>query len=32
VSDDYAKLEERIAEKAYIVRIPFGPVDLMAPD
>jgi sucrose-phosphate synthase len=25
VSDDYAKLEERIAEKAYIVRIPFGP-------
>ncbi|MFT5497262.1 MAG: sucrose-phosphate synthase [Kiritimatiellia bacterium] len=25
VSDDYAKLEEQIAEKAYIVRIPFGP-------
>lgn len=25
VSDDYAKLEERIADKAYIVRIPFGP-------
>jgi sucrose-phosphate synthase len=25
VSDDYAKLEEPIAEKAYIVRIPFGP-------
>jgi sucrose-phosphate synthase len=25
VSDDYAKLEERIAEKAFIVRIPFGP-------
>lgn len=25
VSDDYAKLEERIAGKAYIVRIPFGP-------
>ncbi|MGB0743638.1 MAG: HAD-IIB family hydrolase [Opitutales bacterium] len=25
VSEDYAKLEERIAEKAYIVRIPFGP-------
>ncbi|HAV12503.1 MAG TPA: HAD family hydrolase, partial [Opitutae bacterium] len=25
VSDDYAKLEEQIADKAYIVRIPFGP-------
>lgn len=25
VSDDYAKLEEQIAEKAFIVRIPFGP-------
>lgn len=25
VSGDYAKLEERIADKAYIVRIPFGP-------
>lgn len=25
VSNDYAKLEERIAKKAYIVRIPFGP-------
>lgn len=25
VSDDYAKLEEKIADKAYIVRIPFGP-------
>ena len=25
VSDDYAQLEEPIAEKAYIVRIPFGP-------
>ena len=25
VSDDYAKLEEQISEKAYIVRIPFGP-------
>jgi len=25
VSADYAKLEERIADKAYIVRIPFGP-------
>ena len=25
VSDDYAKLEEQIGEKAYIVRIPFGP-------
>ncbi|MDA1066816.1 MAG: glycosyltransferase [Verrucomicrobia bacterium] len=25
VSDDYARLEEPIAEKAYIVRIPFGP-------
>lgn len=25
VSDDYAKLEEQVADKAYIVRIPFGP-------
>lgn len=25
VSGDYAKLEEQIADKAYIVRIPFGP-------
>ena len=25
VSADYAQLEEQIAEKAYIVRIPFGP-------
>jgi sucrose-phosphate synthase len=25
VSEDYAQLEERIADKAYIVRIPFGP-------
>lgn len=25
VSDDYAQLEEQIADKAYIVRIPFGP-------
>lgn len=25
VSDDYAKLEEQISDKAYIVRIPFGP-------
>lgn len=25
VSDDYAKLEEPIGEKAFIVRIPFGP-------
>lgn len=25
VSDDYAKLKEQIADKAYIVRIPFGP-------
>lgn len=25
VSDDYAQLEEQIAEKAFIVRIPFGP-------
>jgi sucrose-phosphate synthase len=25
VSDDYAQLEEQIAEKAWIVRIPFGP-------
>jgi sucrose-phosphate synthase len=25
VSEDYAKLEEQIADKAYIVRIPFGP-------
>tara|TARA_B100001971_G_scaffold212877_1_gene244242 strand:+ start:3446 stop:5620 length:2175 start_codon:yes stop_codon:yes gene_type:complete len=25
VSDDYAKLEEQIADKSYIVRIPFGP-------
>lgn len=25
VSDDYAQLKEQIAEKAYIVRIPFGP-------
>ncbi|MFP4069571.1 MAG: HAD-IIB family hydrolase [Opitutales bacterium] len=25
VSDDYAQLEEPIAENAYIVRIPFGP-------
>jgi sucrose-phosphate synthase len=25
VSDDYAKLEEQISEKAFIVRIPFGP-------
>jgi sucrose-phosphate synthase len=25
VSDDYAKLEEQIADKAYIVRVPFGP-------
>jgi sucrose-phosphate synthase len=25
VSDDYAKLEEQIAEKAFITRIPFGP-------
>jgi sucrose-phosphate synthase len=25
VSDDYAKLEEQIADKAFIVRIPFGP-------
>ena len=24
VSDDYAKLEEQISEKAFIVRIPFG--------
>jgi len=25
VSDEYAQLEEQIAEKAFIVRIPFGP-------
>jgi len=25
VSDDYAQLEEQIAKKAFIVRIPFGP-------
>jgi len=25
VSDDYAKLEERIGDDVYIVRIPFGP-------
>jgi len=25
VSEDYAQLEEQIAEKAFIVRIPFGP-------
>jgi sucrose-phosphate synthase len=25
VSDDYAKLEEQIGEKAFITRIPFGP-------
>lgn len=25
VSDDYAQLEEQIADKAYIIRIPFGP-------
>ncbi len=25
VSDDYAKLEERIGKNAYITRIPFGP-------
>jgi sucrose-phosphate synthase len=25
VSDDYAQLEEQIAEKTYIIRIPFGP-------
>ncbi|NCC52192.1 MAG: HAD-IIB family hydrolase [Spartobacteria bacterium] len=25
VSDDYAHLEEQIAEKAWIIRIPFGP-------
>lgn len=25
VSDDYAQLEEQIAEKAFIIRIPFGP-------
>ncbi len=25
VSDDYAQLEEQIADKAFIVRIPFGP-------
>ncbi|MDF3128184.1 HAD-IIB family hydrolase [Kiritimatiellaeota bacterium B1221] len=25
VSDDYAQLEEQISDKAYIVRIPFGP-------
>jgi len=25
VSDEYAKLEERLADDAYIVRIPFGP-------
>lgn len=25
VSDDYAKLQEQIGAKAYIVRIPFGP-------
>jgi len=25
VSDDYAKLEEQISDKAFIVRIPFGP-------
>ncbi len=25
VSDDYAQLEEQIADKAFIVRVPFGP-------
>ena len=25
VSDDYAKLEEKLSDKAYIIRIPFGP-------
>lgn len=25
VSEDYAQLEEQIADKAYIIRIPFGP-------
>jgi len=25
VSDDYAQLEERIGDNAYIIRIPFGP-------
>lgn len=30
VSDDYAKLEEQISDKAYIVRIPFGPKRYLA--
>lgn len=25
VSEDYAQMEEKIADKAYIIRIPFGP-------
>ena len=30
VSDDYAKLEEQISDKAYIVRIPFWPKRYLA--